>query len=194
MAVTSKFEDGNFKAAVRLLCSDDTIASNNISTLSALQQKHPTAPSDRKMPNDPSEPRFTPLQIDITDVRKALQTFPAGSSGGPDGITPQHLKDLMTDKTDNKLTVALRDFVNKQLAGEFPAEMNEILYGGRLMALQKKDGGIRPIAIGYTWRRWWRNLRINTSSKMFQAPLPTAGRSLCFRRSERCGSRNAVIC
>ena len=59
----------------------------------------------------------------------------------------------MTDKTDNKLTVALRDFVNKQLAGEFPAEMNEILYGGRLMALQKKDGGIRPIDIGYTWRR-----------------------------------------
>ena len=56
----------------------------------------------------------------------------------------------MTDKTDNKLTVALRDFVNKQLAGEFPAEMNDILYGGRLMALQKKDGGIRPIAIGYT--------------------------------------------
>ena len=102
------------------------------------------------MPNDSSEPRFTSLQIYITDVRKALQTFPAGSSGGPDGITPQHLNNLMTDKTDNKLTVALRDFVNKQLEGEFPAEMNEILYGGRLMALQKKDGGIRPIAIGYT--------------------------------------------
>ena len=28
------------------------------------------------------------LQTDITDVRKTLQTFPAGSSGSPDGITP----------------------------------------------------------------------------------------------------------
>jgi hypothetical protein len=26
-------------------------------------------------------------------------------------------------------------------------------FGGRLIALQKKSGGIRPIAIGYTWRR-----------------------------------------
>ena len=56
----------------------------------------------------------------------------------------------MTDKTNNKLTVSLRDFVNNQLAGEFPAEMNKILYGGRLMALLKKDSGITPIAIGYT--------------------------------------------
>ena len=30
---------------------------------------------------------------------------------------------------------------------------NNILYGGRLIALQKKDGGIRPIAVGYTLRR-----------------------------------------
>ena len=86
-------------------------------------------------------------------IRKELQTFPAGSSGGPDGVTPQHLKDLMSDKSDDKLAAALRDFVNLLLAGGFSPEVNEILYGGRLMALQKKDGGIRPIAIGYTSRR-----------------------------------------
>ena len=28
-----------------------------------------------------------------------------------------------------------------------------MLYGGRLLALKKKDGGLRPIAIGYTIRR-----------------------------------------
>ena len=83
----------------------------------------------------------------------ALQTFPAGSSGGPDGVTPQHLKDLLNDKTNDKLASNLRDMVNLQLAGAFPNEVNEILNGGRLTALQKKDGGIRPIAVGYTWRR-----------------------------------------
>ena len=29
----------------------------------------------------------------------------------------------------------------------------EVLFGGRLIALQKKDGGVRPIAVGYTLRR-----------------------------------------
>ena len=28
----------------------------------------------------------------------------------------------------------------------------EILYSGRLITLGEKDGGIRPITVGYTWR------------------------------------------
>ena len=42
--------------------------------------------------------------------------------------------------------------VNILLAGGLPTEINEIIYGGRLMALEKK-GGICPIAVGYTWQR-----------------------------------------
>ena len=136
MAVTSKLEDGNYKAAVRLLCSDDTVAPNSLTTLAALQQKHPCAPSDRRNPCCPSQPQFAPLQMDVDGIRMALQTFPAGSSGGPDGVTPQHLKDLLNDKTNDKLASNLRDMVNLQLAGAFPNEVNEILNGGRLTALQ----------------------------------------------------------
>ena len=39
------------------------------------------------------------------------------------------------------------------LAGELSQEINEVLYGRRLLALKKKDGGLRPIDIGYTIRR-----------------------------------------
>ena len=39
------------------------------------------------------------------------------------------------------------------LNGGLPESVSQILYGGRLLALKKKDGGIRPIAVGYTWRR-----------------------------------------
>ena len=39
------------------------------------------------------------------------------------------------------------------LKGGLPLPVREILYGGRLVALQKKDGGIRPIVFGYTLRR-----------------------------------------
>ena len=39
------------------------------------------------------------------------------------------------------------------LSGNLPINVLEIIFGGRLIALQKKDGGIRPIAVGYTLRR-----------------------------------------
>ena len=39
------------------------------------------------------------------------------------------------------------------LEGNLPLVARQIIFGGRLIALQKKDGGIRPIAIGYTLRR-----------------------------------------
>ena len=84
---------------------------------------------------------------------KCLRTFPAGSSGGPDGLTAQHLRDLLSGAPDQVFVSALTDFVNILLTGELPVSVREILFGGRLVALQKKDGGIRPIAVGYTLRR-----------------------------------------
>jgi len=38
----------------------------------------------------------TPLSVSEAEVRSAVLSFPAGSSGGPDGIRPQHLKDLLS--------------------------------------------------------------------------------------------------
>ena len=45
------------------------------------------------------------------------------------------------------------DWINLLLAGAFDKDVNTIIYGGRLIALSKKDGGIRPITVGYTLRR-----------------------------------------
>jgi hypothetical protein len=39
------------------------------------------------------------------------------------------------------------------LSGEAPEEVCPVLYGASLVALKKKDGGIRPIASGVTYRR-----------------------------------------
>jgi hypothetical protein len=39
------------------------------------------------------------------------------------------------------------------LNGEVPSSICPILYGANLCALKKKDGGIRPIAVGSTIRR-----------------------------------------
>lgn len=48
---------------------------------------------------------------------------------------------------------AMTALVNLLLAGTCPQEIRTILFGGTLFALRKSSGGLRPIAIGYTWRR-----------------------------------------
>ena len=152
-AVASKLEDGNFKAALRLICSDDTPAPDNQDTFQALLDKYPQAPEDRKSFKDPKESsNFTPFQAS-SDVSKALRSFPLGSSGGPDGVTPQHLRDLINNNADVMLLQTLTDFVNLLLSGSIPNDVKDIIFGGRLIALHKSSGCIRPIVTGYTWRR-----------------------------------------
>jgi len=93
-------------------------------------------------------------KIEDGNIKATIRSFPAGSSGGPDGIRPQHLRDLITNKeTGLPLVTALTALVNLLMNGNCPPSVTSFLFGGRLIALQKKSGGIRPIAIGYTWRR-----------------------------------------
>jgi hypothetical protein len=43
--------------------------------------------------------------------------------------------------------------MNLLLAGVCPQELRPIIFGGTLFALKKSSGGLRPIVIGYLWRR-----------------------------------------
>ena len=60
---------------------------------------------------------------------------------------------LSTSGAGDSLLESVTDFINLMLAGRVPERVRPILFGGRLTALKKKYGGLRPIAIGYTWRR-----------------------------------------
>ena len=60
---------------------------------------------------------------------------------------------MLSSAVDDRLKDSLTDFVNLLLKGDLPLPVREIVYGGRLIALQKNDGSIRPIAVGYTLRR-----------------------------------------
>ena len=68
-------------------------------------------------------------------MEKALRTFPLGSPGEPDDVTPQYLHDLLAGATDDNLWTSITDFVNILLAADLPTEINGIIYSGRLMAL-----------------------------------------------------------
>jgi hypothetical protein len=151
-AVTAKLEDGNIIAAVRILCSEDTPADFSAQTLSKLLDKHPV----RLTSSLPVPPAVIPLAYQATEseVMKMIRSFPAGSAAGTDGFRPQHLLEMVqTSDVGSALLTAITSFVNMLLNGTCHDDYKHIFFGGRLIALNKKSGGIRPIAIGCTWRR-----------------------------------------
>jgi len=54
---------------------------------------------------------------------------------------------------DNPLLVAVTDLVNLLVQCKTPILVRGVLFGATLLAIAKKQGGIRPIAVGYVWRR-----------------------------------------
>ena len=141
-SVTNKFEMGNCKAAIIILCSEEKLASFNEGTLKALQKNHPEPPADRRPFCDPKGNLwFHPLQVSAKKIKKVLQTlqtFPFSSMGGPDGLTSQHLKELLAETPDSKLFSSMTQLINLILAGSYPIAINEIIFGGPW----EEDGGV----------------------------------------------------
>jgi hypothetical protein len=88
-----------------------------------------------------------------TFEKLGINSFPVGSSSGLDGMRPQYLKDIISlsaGEAGEKALKALTKLCNFLLSGQLPSEICHLL---SLCALHKKDGGIRPIAIGNCLRR-----------------------------------------
>jgi hypothetical protein len=151
-AVTAKIEDGNITAAVRILCSDDAPADFSNDVYLQLKDKHPAGSTGPR--SHPSPDSFVAYQATEAEVMRAVKSFPAGSAAGSDGLRPQHLLEMVTSRDAGPaLLAATAAFANMLLDGTCHPDYTHIFFGGRLIALSKKSGGIRPIAIGCTWRR-----------------------------------------
>ena len=76
--------------------TDDVVAPSSAETLAALitkPQKHPSARTSSKYPiGKPADSAC--LQVSAQDVLGAMRSFPARSSGGSEGIRPNHLNGL----------------------------------------------------------------------------------------------------
>ena len=97
-----------------------------------------------------------PLQLEPDDVLAAVTAISSGSAAGIDGIRPLHLQDMIagdTMESGRRLLGALAKLSNLMLAGGIPDFACGALYGASLCALEKKGGGIRPIAVGSSYRR-----------------------------------------
>ena len=152
--VSAKLEDGDFKGAVRLVSSTEPVCKANADSLKLLQEKHPPPDphSEFPLPHTQSPPPV----MTTTDVAQAVLSFPTGSAGGPDGLKPQHLTDLVThslSKGPDGFLVSLTEFINLVIQGKVPLCARPFFFGATLTGLSKKDGGVRPIAVGCVMRR-----------------------------------------
>jgi hypothetical protein len=88
----------------------------------------------------------------VEEVEDALASFPKGSAGGLSGLMAAHLHGENTPAR-SQLLQALARVCSDFAWGNLPMETSTYLAGARLIPLGKKDGGVRPIAIGELIRR-----------------------------------------
>ena len=96
--------------AVKMLLAEEVDPS--IDVISALKDLHPPEAS----PSVPPCPAS--VSFDFLPQQKAVNQFPAGSSGGPSGLRPSHLKQCLSCK-QSTLCVALAKFANRLAAGDW---------------------------------------------------------------------------
>ena len=172
--MSSKLEERDFKAAVRLVCSEDTIAPQNDSTFEALRQKHPSPDPDTSIPVFLDEPAN--ISISEKEIIDPIRSFPNSSAAGPDGLKPHRLKDAMSPITSGgaqALLNAMASFIKLVLEGKTPPSVCTFFFGANLTALSKKGGGIRPIVVGCTLRRLAAKVAVNKVRNQMASLLVT---------------------
>ena len=159
-------EDGAFAKSVRHLLSDGVHDSADQNVRDKLRVLHPRGP---EVPTTtPSAKTFPfPAEGDTQEkrdlqhrLREILLSFPRAAAGGPDGLRPQHLQDILrVDCGAASLVLAsLCTFSRAALDGALPERAMPFLSSATLIPL-RKDGpagslNVRPIAVGNTVRRF----------------------------------------
>lgn len=153
--VQKKCADGDIRAALRLLTTSDSVITPCEEVVAALRAKHPPAAPDEDLPElrDLDQHR---LSIVEADVMAAIKATAPGSAAGLDGLRPLHLRQLVaghTAEAGRRLLSALTELCNVAIAGDIPEHARQAFFGASLIAIRKKDGGVRPIAVGSIYRR-----------------------------------------
>lgn len=152
-------EEGALAKAAKHLISRGAADTRDPDIAAKLRDLHPTAPpvirgSGSLLP----EWLDSPISLEPDEyaqiAMQAVTSFPPGSAAGPTGLRPCHLKDcLRRPGACAVLRCGLGSFVEAAANGKLPQVMSEWICASNLIAINKKDGGIRPIAVGDTLRR-----------------------------------------
>ena len=131
---------------------EDKIADFTVDNYAALKLKHPQRETCCSVPD--------PTYIDCFStseffVHNSFMSFPNSSSAWLDGISSQLLNDLTAksnEQTGLNFSKTLTNLVNEILEEKVPFEIRPYVFDAKISALKKPDGGLRPIAVGNTFR------------------------------------------
>ena len=104
------------------------------------------------MPLGPLPTGLTPSP-DSESIERGIRSFHRLSAAGPSGFRPSHLQEALKTETRDELVEHTTSLVALLTRGEALRQVAPFLAGASLTALPKKDGGVRPIAVGETLRR-----------------------------------------
>lgn len=165
---------GDLKGAMRLLSSSESLVSpHDLHAQQEMISKHPDPEENDIAPVLPST--RPPRACSVEEIVTALRSFPPGSSGGLDGLTAQHILDLIAGGGE------LRRLLLEKLArvcdiiarGRIPEDARHLVLGSWLVAASKSSGGLRPIAVGSTLRRLTAKVllaRVRSSAAAYLCP------------------------
>jgi hypothetical protein len=119
-----------------------------------------------------------------------MKRFPRGSAAGPSGLTFEHLKAALNGSRSARDHVLI--LVNRILSGDMQPMPH--MLASRLVALQKRKGGVRPIAVGEVWMRFCSLCAIELCSNAgpdlapIQLGVGVAGGAQCIGHALRAGA------
>ena len=160
--IRSLVEEGALSKAAKLLVSDGLVNSQDPGVERALWDLHPqplphlVAGDDlpTSVPNSLAGPEDEEDDPWAKKAWRAITSFPPGSAGGPSGLRPIHLSECCRKMgPGSPLVQAIGAFAKVAVTSAFPASVRDVLCASALIPLGKKDGGVRPIAVGDTLRR-----------------------------------------
>ena len=117
-------------------------------TAELLQRLHPTAADPPAYPAAMGTlEEFPPWK-----ARAAIMAFAPRAGAGPSGLSPDALLQGLAIH-GGPFAEAVAAVVHRIAQGAVPPEVRPYFFGAQLAALEKKGGGVRPIAAGETLRR-----------------------------------------
>jgi len=169
--VIAKAENGNLGAAFKAMDAA-ALAPSCADTFSKLQALHPPGLGNGLIHDASFVRSISPdfMFVEPKLVQSCIYSFPKGTASGPDGLKVQHLLDVLRfcpAESDADPRKSIARLLSVLISGKAPLDLAPFLAGARLVPLQKKDNGIRPIAIGSTWRRLAAKLLVHSFQSAF---------------------------
>lgn len=143
----------NLRGAIRLLSpAESLISPGDRDAQREMISKHPP-PWEDDIPPSLHGTR-APRHISAEELEMTVTSFPPGSSGGLDGLTTQHIRDLLYvgGELRRLLLERLAQVCDIIARGKIPDDVWNTVLRSWLVVASKPSGNPRPIAVGSTLR------------------------------------------